>query len=73
MKIPEIIKQINAKINFSDIFNKFVNVIYVKYGIDTDLQPFIRTVQSGTFKVELRSKNSPNHEERIGFDIMQTK
>jgi hypothetical protein len=69
----EIIKQINAKINFSDIFNKFVNVIYVKYGIDTDLQPFIRTVQSGTFKVELRSKNSPNHEERIGFDVMQAK
>jgi hypothetical protein len=69
----EIIKQINAKINFSDIFNKFVNVIYVKYGIDTDLQPFIRTVQSGTFKVELRSKNSPNHEEKIGFDIMQAK
>jgi hypothetical protein len=69
----EIIKQINAKINFSDIFNKFVNVIYVKYGIDTDLQPFIRTVQSGTFKVELRSKNSPNHEEKIGFDVMQAK
>jgi len=69
----EIIKQINAKINFSDIFNKFVNVIYVKYGLDTDLQPFIKTVQSGTFKIELRSKNSPNHEEKIGFDIMQTK
>jgi hypothetical protein len=69
----EIIKQINTKVNFSDIFNKFVNVIYVKYGLDTDLQPFIKTLQSGTFKIELRSKNSPNHEERIGFDIMQTK
>jgi len=69
----EIIKQINAKINFSDIFNKFVNVVYVKYGLDTDLQPFIKTVQSGTFKIELRSKNSPNHEEKIGFDVMQAK
>jgi hypothetical protein len=69
----EIIKQINTKVNFSDIFNKFVNVIYVKYGLDTNLQPFIKTVQSGTFKIELRSKNSPNHEEKIGFDIMQTK
>jgi hypothetical protein len=69
----EIIKQINAKIDFSDIFNKFVNVIYVKYGLDTDLQPFIKTIQSGTFKIELRSKNSPNHEERIGFDVMQIK
>jgi len=69
----EIIKQINTKVNFSDIFNKFVNVIYVKYGLDTDLQPFIKTLQSGTFKIELRSKNSPNHEEKIGFDIMQTK
>jgi hypothetical protein len=66
----EIIKQINAKINFSDIFNKFVNIIYVKYGIDDNLQPTIQTVQSGNFKVELRSKNSPNHEERIGFDII---
>lgn len=69
----QIIKQINAKVNFSDIFNKFVNVVYVKYGLDTDLQPFIKTVQSGTFRIELRSKNSPNHEERIGFDVMQTK
>jgi len=69
----EIIKQINTKVNFSDIFNKFVNVIYVKYGLDTNLQPFIKTVQSGTFKIELRSKNSPNHEEKIGFDVMQAK
>ena len=69
----EIIKQINTKVDFSDIFNRFVNVIYVKYGLDTDLQPFIKTIQSGTFKIELRSKNSPNHEERIGFDVMQIK
>jgi hypothetical protein len=66
----EIIKQINAKIDFSDIFNEFVNVIYVKYGLDTDLQPFFKPIQSGTFKVKLRSKNSPNHEEKIGFDII---
>jgi len=69
----EIIKQINTKVNFSDIFNKFVNVIYVKYGLNSSLQPYYHTVQSGTFKIELRSKNSPNHEEKIGFDIMQTK
>jgi hypothetical protein len=66
----EIIKQINAKIDFSDIFNKFVNVIYVKYGLDTDLNPFFKPIQSGTFKVKLRSKNSPNHEEKIGFDVI---
>jgi len=69
----EIIKQINTKVNFSDIFNKFVNVIYVKYGLNTNLQPFFQPIQSGIFKIELRSKNSPNHEEKIGFDIMQTK
>jgi len=69
----EIIKQINAKIDFSDIFNKFINVVYVKYGLNTNLQPTLQTIQSGTFKVELRSKNSPNHEEKIGFDVMQNR
>jgi len=69
----EIIKQINTKVNFSDIFNKFVNVIYIKYGIDSNLKQYTQIIESGTFKIELRSKNSPNHEEKIGFDIMQTK
>ena len=69
----EIIKQINTKVNFSDIFNKFVNVIYIKYGIDSNLKQYTQIIESGTFKIELRSKNSPNHEEKIGFNIMQTK
>ena len=69
----QIIKQINTKVDFSDIFNKFVNVIYVKYGIDSNLKQYIRVIKSGAFKVSLRSKNTPRHEEKIGFDVMQAK
>jgi hypothetical protein len=69
----QIIKQINTKVDFSDIFNKFVNVIYVKYGIDSNLKQYIQEIKSGAFKVSLRSKNTPRHEEKIGFDVMQAK
>ena len=69
----QIIKQINAKIDFSDIFNEFVNVIYVKYGIDSNLKQYIQIIKSGTFKVKLRSKNTSRHTERIGFDVMEAK
>ena len=69
----QIIKQINTKVDFSDIFNKFVNVIYVKYGIDSNLKQYIVEIKSGDFKVSLRSKNTARHEEKIGFDVMQAK
>ena len=67
----EIIKQLNNKFNFSDEFNKFVAVHYVKYFIDLKtLQPSIKVIKDEGFKVKLKSKNSPGHDtDKIGFEI----
>ena len=61
------------KFSSFQVFNKFVNVIYVKYGIDSNLKQYILEIKSGDFKVSLRSKNTPRHQEKIGFDVMQAK
>jgi hypothetical protein len=66
-----IIKQINSQIDFSNIFKKYVDTQYVKYGFDeTTLKPSIKVIKGEDFKVYLATKNSVNHDgERIGFQL----
>jgi hypothetical protein len=67
----QIIKQINENpaLNFSDEFNKYVSVRYVKYNMDVNsVTGKISVVKN--FDVNMSTKNSPGHDgERIGFSL----
>lgn len=67
----QIIKQINAnpELDFSDVFNKYVSVRYVKYNVDVNsAKGEISVVKN--FDVNMSTKNSPGHDgERIGFSL----
>ena len=67
----QIIKQINAnpELDFSDVFNKYVSVRYVKYNVDVNsAKGEISVVKN--FDVNLSTKNSSGHDfERIGFSL----
>ena len=67
----QIIKQINAnpELDFSDVFNKYVSVRYVKYNVDINsAKGEISVVKN--FDINMSTKNSPGHDgERIGFSL----
>ena len=67
----QIIKQINAnpELDFSDVFNKYVSVRYVKYNVDVNsAKGEISVVKN--FDMNLSTKNSSGHDfERIGFSL----
>jgi hypothetical protein len=67
----QILKDVNAKVNFNDLFNKYVNVMYVKYGIDeSTFKPYIKVIKDQGFDVYLATKNSKNKDgEKIGFQL----
>lgn len=69
----ELIRQINSKFNFSDIFNDLLDVIYVKTSTSKKTGiPKYSVVNPGSYRVVLQSKNTNNPTralERIGFQM----
>ena len=66
----EMVRQINSKYDFSDLFNNYVSVAYVKYGLDNSAKPSIKVTRGEKFKVKFKSKNSPGHDQdKLGFEI----
>jgi len=69
----ELIRQINAKFDFSDIFNDLLDVVYVKTATSPKTgKPAYSIVDPGKYRVVLQSKNTANPQrplERIGFQM----
>ena len=69
----ELIRQINSKFDFSDIFNDLLDVVYVKTNTNARTGiPKYSTVDPGNYRVVLQSKNTANPVrclERIGFQM----
>jgi len=69
-----LIKQINAKFNFNDIFNDLLDIVYIKTFINSKTgEPTYSVQPSGDYKVTLRSKNTADPDrslERIGFAML---
>jgi hypothetical protein len=66
-----IIKELNSKFNFTDLFNQYVDVKYVKYYlIIPSLEQDVKLIEGGNFRVRLKSKNSPGHDsDKIGLEV----
>jgi hypothetical protein len=66
-----IIKELNSKFNFTDLFNQYVDVKYVKYYlIVPSLEQDVKLIEGGNFRVRLKSKNSPGHDsDKIGLEV----
>ena len=71
----EIVKELNQKFNFSEVFNKYVSVYYVKYKLDpSSLKEDFIEIPPGVFSVSLQTKNSPGHDsDKIGLAVKQVK
>ena len=71
----EIVKELNQKFNFSEVFNKYVGVYYVKYKLDpSSLEEDFIEILPGVFSVSLQTKNSPGHDsDKIGLAVKQVK
>ena len=69
----ELIRQINAQFDFSDIFNDILDVVYVKTKTNPKTGiPTYSIVDPGNYRVVLQSKNTANPNrslERIGFQM----
>ena len=64
-----IIKELNSKFDYTDLFNQYVDVKYVKYYLTpSPLKQDVKLIESGNFKVRLHSKNSSGHDsDKIGL------
>ena len=69
----ELIRQINSKFDFSDVFNDLLDVVYVKTNTNAKTGiPKYSVVDPGNYRVVLQSKNTANPSrslERIGFQM----
>jgi len=67
-----IIKELNNKFNYTDLFNQYVGVKYVKYILNpSSLDQDVKLIESGNFKVRLHSKNSAGHDsDKIGLLLL---
>jgi len=67
-----IIKELNSKFNYTDLFNQYVDVKYVKYILNpSSLDQDVKLIESGNFKVRLHSKNSAGHDsDKIGLLLL---
>ena len=63
---------LNNKFNYTDLFNQYVDVKYVKYILNpSSLDQDIKLIESGNFKVRLHSKNSAGHDsDKIGLLLL---
>ena len=66
-----IIKELNSKFNYTDLFNQYVDVKYVKYYlIVPSLEQDVKLIEGGNFRVRLKSKNRPGHDsDKIGLEV----
>lgn len=71
----QIIKELNQDYNFSDLFNQYVAVKYVKYDITIPgLEENSKVIEGGQFYTPLKTKNSKRHDsDKIGLDIKESK
>ena len=73
----EFVKELNKNpdFNFTEIFNNYVAVKYVKYFLNEEtLQGEYRILDSGNFSVSHRTKNSPNHDsDKLGLSVGKAK
>ena len=73
----EFVKEINKNpdFNFTEIFNNYVAVKYVKYFLNEEtLQGEYRILDSGNFSVSHKTKNSPNHDsDKLGLSVGKAK
>ena len=71
----DLIKELNQTYNFSELFNQFVAVKYVKYDITIPgLEEISKVLIGGQFYTPLKTKNSKRHDsDKIGLDIKQIK
>jgi len=67
--------ELNQVYDFSDLFNQFVAVKYVKYDIRVpSLEEYSKVIEGGRFRTPLKSKNSKGHDsDKIGLDIKEIK
>jgi hypothetical protein len=71
----EFVKELNNNpdLDFTEIFNNYVHVKYVKYYLDpVTLQGVIRVIESGQFKTKHQTKNSPGHDaDKLGLGVLK--
>ena len=71
----QMIKELNQDYDFSDLFNQYVAVKYVKYDVNIpSLEENSKVIEGGKFRTPLKSKNSKGHDsDKIGLDVKQIK
>ena len=71
----ELIKELNQDYDFSELFNQYVAVKYVKYDVNIpSLEEYSKVIVGGKFRTPLKTKNSKRHDsDKIGLDIKQIK
>ena len=71
----QMIIELNQVYDFSDLFNQFVAVKYVKYDIRVpSLEEYSKVIEGGRFRTPLKSKDSKGHDsDKIGLDIKEIK
>tara|TARA_R100000657_G_C4664216_1_gene108073 strand:+ start:48 stop:1307 length:1260 start_codon:yes stop_codon:yes gene_type:complete len=65
----------NPEFSFTDLFNSYVAVKYIKYGLDPNsLEAYLKEISQGEFYVVHKSKNSPGHDsDKLGLEIRKSK
>ena len=71
----QMINELNQDYDFSDLFNQYVVVKYVKYDVNIpSLEENSKVIEGGKFRTPLKSKNSKRHDsDKIGLDVKQIK
>lgn len=71
------VKELNSNPDFSftDLFNNYVSVKYIKYGLDpSTLEAKLKEISQGEFYVVHKSKNSPGHDsDKLGLEIRKSR
>jgi len=67
----QFIKDLNKEFDFNKLFQKAIDIPYVKYDFDRNtLKPTVKVIQGEDFNVYLGTKNSKGHDgEGIGFQL----
>lgn len=71
------IKELNSnpEFSFTDLFNNYVTVKYIKYALDpSSLEAKLKEISQGEFYVVHKSKNSPGHDsDKLGLEIRKSR
>ena len=65
----------NPEFSFTDLFNSYVTVKYIKYGLDpSSLEAALKEISQGEFYVVHKTKNSPGHDsDKLGLEIRKSR